>query len=400
MLVFLPGAREIRRVQSLLAAGPATARSRCCRSSVSSRARRRMPRSRPPPPARARWCSPPTSPRPASPSRACASWSTPGWCAGRCFDPATGMSRLRDAAHLARLGRAARRVVPGALRPGSATASGARARSAALAPFTPPEILEADLAPLALELAGWGARDAAELRWLDPPPAADAAPARATCWRASARWMRSGASAPHGREMARLPRASAPGAHAAALARPRARGARRAARGAAVGARPAARRPGARDADIRTRLELLRGEQTHAALDRATLERARRAARALERQLGAEPGAGGGRRGAATGAAARLRLSRPHRPPPRRRGRALRARRAAAARRSPSRRRLRAQEFIVAVDLDDSERDARILLAAPLARARSVRAVRRAARAHGRRWSGTRASRRSARATP
>ena len=37
---------------------------------------------------------------------------------------------------------------------------------------------DADLAPLALDLANWGARDAASLRWLDPPPAAMLASAR------------------------------------------------------------------------------------------------------------------------------------------------------------------------------------------------------------------------------
>ncbi len=35
-----------------------------------------------------------------------------------------------------------------------------------------PEILQADLAPLALELAAWGTREAGELAWLDSPPAA------------------------------------------------------------------------------------------------------------------------------------------------------------------------------------------------------------------------------------
>lgn len=35
-----------------------------------------------------------------------------------------------------------------------------------------PEILETDLAPLALELAAWGAQDPLSLQWLDPPPAA------------------------------------------------------------------------------------------------------------------------------------------------------------------------------------------------------------------------------------
>ena len=75
VLVFLPGAREIRRVQGQLRRR--RARSRCCRCSATSRPRRRMRRCNRPPPARARWCSPPTSPRPASPSPACASWSTP-----------------------------------------------------------------------------------------------------------------------------------------------------------------------------------------------------------------------------------------------------------------------------------------------------------------------------------
>jgi hypothetical protein len=36
---------------------------------------------------------------------------------------------------------------------------------------TPPEILDADLAPLALELALWGCPDGADLPWLDEPDA-------------------------------------------------------------------------------------------------------------------------------------------------------------------------------------------------------------------------------------
>lgn len=34
---------------------------------------------------------------------------------------------------------------------------------------TPPEILDADLAPLALQLAAWGSPDGASLAFLDPP---------------------------------------------------------------------------------------------------------------------------------------------------------------------------------------------------------------------------------------
>src|SRR5207237_10662953 len=41
---------------------------------------------------------------------------------------------------------------------------------ASLAAHTPAEILEADLMPLALELANWGIRNPNQLRWLDAPP--------------------------------------------------------------------------------------------------------------------------------------------------------------------------------------------------------------------------------------
>ena len=41
-----------------------------------------------------------------------------------------------------------------------------------LADYSAPEITTADLAPLVLELAQWGARDPNDLNWIDPPPAA------------------------------------------------------------------------------------------------------------------------------------------------------------------------------------------------------------------------------------
>ena len=79
LLVFLPGAGEIRRVQRRLLEDDASATtSTCCRCTASSRpasrTRRCCPRAR----AAARSCSRPTSPRRASPSRACASSSTRG----------------------------------------------------------------------------------------------------------------------------------------------------------------------------------------------------------------------------------------------------------------------------------------------------------------------------------
>jgi ATP-dependent helicase HrpB len=85
------------------------------------------------------------------------------------FDPNSGMSRLitervSQASAEQRAGRAGR-LAPGVcyrLWP----------ESERLQPFTPPEILEADLGPLVLELARWGARSAEALTWLNPPPEA------------------------------------------------------------------------------------------------------------------------------------------------------------------------------------------------------------------------------------
>jgi ATP-dependent helicase HrpB len=85
------------------------------------------------------------------------------------FDPASGLSRLvtvrvtKDAADQ-RAGRAGR------LGPGVAYRLWNEAATVALLPARIPEILEADLAPLALDLAGWGINDPKELAWITPPP--------------------------------------------------------------------------------------------------------------------------------------------------------------------------------------------------------------------------------------
>ncbi|QAY65695.1 ATP-dependent helicase HrpB [Paenibacillus protaetiae] len=85
------------------------------------------------------------------------------------FSPRTGMSRLEtipvsQASADQRRGRAGR------------TAEGVCYRlwteHERLKPFTAPEIQDADLAPLALELAVWGAAGPQELAWLDEPPQA------------------------------------------------------------------------------------------------------------------------------------------------------------------------------------------------------------------------------------
>ncbi len=90
-----------------------------------------------------------------------------GWQRRAVFDPGSAMTRLTTsrvsaAAADQRRGRAGR------------TAPGVCIRlwpeSEQLSPFTAPEILEADLSGVVLELAQWGVRDPHALAWLDPPP--------------------------------------------------------------------------------------------------------------------------------------------------------------------------------------------------------------------------------------
>jgi ATP-dependent helicase HrpB len=85
------------------------------------------------------------------------------------FDSRSGLTRLetvrvtQDSADQ-RAGRAGR------LGPGVAYRLWSEATHATLQPQRRPEILEADLAPLLLELAGWGVQEASSLGWVTPPP--------------------------------------------------------------------------------------------------------------------------------------------------------------------------------------------------------------------------------------
>jgi ATP-dependent helicase HrpB len=85
------------------------------------------------------------------------------------FDPRSGLTRLetirvtKDAADQ-RAGRAGR------LGPGTCYRLWTEATQFNLVPHRKPEILEADLAPVMLELAQWGVKDIKELTWLTLPP--------------------------------------------------------------------------------------------------------------------------------------------------------------------------------------------------------------------------------------
>lgn len=85
------------------------------------------------------------------------------------YDPATGMTRLHTrnisrASSEQRLGRAGR------LKPGKCYRLWSAGQQNKLAPHGEPEILSADLTPLALQLFQWGVSSPAELDWLDAPP--------------------------------------------------------------------------------------------------------------------------------------------------------------------------------------------------------------------------------------
>lgn len=93
------------------------------------------------------------------------------------FDPATGMSRL-ETVRISRASADQRRGRAGRLEAGICYRLWPQSENDGLLAHTPAEIVETDLAPLALELANWGISDPATLRWLDLPPAAAFAQAR------------------------------------------------------------------------------------------------------------------------------------------------------------------------------------------------------------------------------
>lgn len=93
------------------------------------------------------------------------------------FDRAAGTTHLvtrraSQASAAQRAGRAARQG------PGVAYRLWEEAGHTGRPEFAPSEIMQADLTPLLLRLAKWGASDPASLPWLDPPPEASVAAAR------------------------------------------------------------------------------------------------------------------------------------------------------------------------------------------------------------------------------
>ena len=119
------------------------------------------------------------------------------------FSPRTGMTRL-ETVPVSRAAADQRRGRAGRLGPGVCYRLWTCEEHERLPAYTKPEILEADLAPLALELARWGVAEPEELRWLDPPPRAALARARELLAALGA-LDGAGRITPLGRRMAELP---------------------------------------------------------------------------------------------------------------------------------------------------------------------------------------------------
>src|SRR6185312_3530581 len=291
-----------------------------------------------------------------------------GLARGPHFDPRTGMTRLvtsraSQAASEQRRGRAGR------IEPGVCYRLWPEAEQAQLPPYAPPEIREADLAPLLLTLAAAGDSDPARLSWLDPPPAAAVGQARDLLQKLGA-LDAAGHATETGRAMASLPLHPRL-AHMALKVQERKQGRLAAAIAALLMERDIIRAaPGRRDSDLRLRVELLAergarhdlGSELH--LDRGGLERAKQGARQIERALrlraeeSIDPGETGrvlaaaypDRLAQARGAPGQFRLS------------------GGGAAELPASDALAREEFLAIADLDGERKTARIFLAAPLSR--------------------------------
>jgi ATP-dependent helicase HrpB len=199
------------------------------------------------------------------------------------FSPRTGMTRLETTV-VSAASADQRRGRAGRLAPGICYRLWSEEEQRRLPASNAPEIREADLAPLVLELAVWGTPDPRELRWLDPPPAPAVQQARELLAALGA-LAPDGSATAHGRRMAAFglhPRLS----HMILRAMPLGYGELACEISALIGeGRPIAG-GGAASADFRLRLEALRSRGPHS-MDEGVRRRLLDEAARLKRECGA-----------------------------------------------------------------------------------------------------------------
>ncbi|MCS6286733.1 MAG: ATP-dependent helicase HrpB [Nitrospira sp.] len=202
------------------------------------------------------------------------------------FDPRSGLTQL-DTIRVTQDSAEQRRGRAGRTESGVCYRLWTEREQVSLAARRPPEILDADLTSLVLELALWGVADPSELSWLSPPSAASILPASELLIRLGA-LDPSGHITDHGRQMAELavhPRLS----HMLLKAGPLGLTDLACDLAALLGERDLLRAPnGRQQADLRARLDVLHGQHDHssgATIDRGTYHRVTRTADMWRQQL-------------------------------------------------------------------------------------------------------------------
>lgn len=279
------------------------------------------------------------------------------------FSPRTGMSRLETVA-VSAASADQRRGRAGRLGPGTCYRLWSREEQDRLAPRSVPEIMEADLSPLLLELAVWGVGDPAELAWLDQPPIPALQQAKELLAQLGTLDADSGAITAHGKRMSEHgvhPRI----AHMLLKALTLGLGAIACELAVLLSERDIVK--GRADADIRLRLEALHG-RGGATVDEGVRRRLLDEAARLKRDLGVTDEAEGrpADAGAADACGLLMAFAYPDRIARQRdNGKYLLSGGRGAA--FASGQAMSREEWIVALDVDDAGTDSRIRLAAPLA---------------------------------
>lgn len=287
LLVFLPGAGEIRQVERLLADLPLDPHTRIAPLYGDLSAQAQDQAILPPP---AGWRKVVLSTNIAESSLTIEGIRLvidTGLMRVPRFDARSGMSRLATLT-VSQQSAEQRRGRAGRLEPGLCIRFWSEAEQRTFTPRTTPEILDADLTSLVLELSQWGNHDPQEFLWLDPPPSGAIARARQLLHSLGA-CDTHGHITDHGRAMADLPmhprlahmvlkgKALGVGALACDLA-------------AALSERNLFKGSFAREhADLRTRFDMLYGgapaQRNTGALDMATIQRIRQASQSWQRTL-------------------------------------------------------------------------------------------------------------------